>query len=115
MTSLSLIVLRCRDLEASREFFSAIGAEFTSEQHSTGPQHYSCTLGGVVLELYPAGGRNTSDVRLGFVVRDLAHTLDQVRQRGGTVLSESVGRAVVVDPDGHKIELSGAPEPPLAT
>ena len=111
MTSLSLIVLRCRDLEASRAFFSAVGAEFTPEQHGTGSRHYSCTLGGVVLELYPAGARNTSDVRLGFVVRDLARTLAQVRQQGGTVLSENVGHAVVVDPDGHKIELSGAAAP----
>ena len=109
MTSLSLIVLRCRDLEASREFFSALGAEFNPEQHSTGPRHYSCTLGGVVLELYPAGSRNTSDVRLGFVVRDLARTLEQVRHIGGTVLSESAAQAVVVDPDGHKLELTGEP------
>lgn len=104
--SLSLIVLRCADLEASRTFFSALGAEFTPEQHGTGPKHYSCTLGQVVLELYPARGRNTSDLRLGFVVRDLARTLERVRNTGGTVISEDVGQAVVVDPDGHKIELT---------
>lgn len=109
MTSLSLLVLRCRDLEASRAFFSALGAVFTLEKHGTGPQHYACTLGQVVLELYPAGRRNTSNLRLGFVVRDLARTLELVRHLGGTVLSESAGQAVVVDLDGNRIELTGEP------
>ena len=107
MKSVRLIVLRCSDLEASRTFFNALGAGLTQEQHGTGPERYSCTLGEVVLELYPAIGRGTSDVRLGFVVHDLARTLEQVRQQGGTVFSENAGQAVVVDPDGRKIELTG--------
>ena len=109
MKSLSLIVLRCNDLEASRTFFSALGAVFTPEKHGTGPPHYACTLGQVVFELYPAGRRNISDLRLGFVVCDLARTLEQVRHIGGTVLSESAGQAVVVDPDGNRIQLTGEP------
>lgn len=109
MKSLSLIVLRCGDLAASRTFFSALGAVFAPEKHGSGPQHYACTLGLLVLELYPAGRRNISHLRLGFVVDDLARTLEQVRHLGGTVLSESAGHAVVVDPDGNRIELTGEP------
>ena len=109
MNALCLIVLRCADLESSWAFFSALGAGLTRERHGTGPEHYSCTLGEVVLELYPASGRNTSDVRLGFVVSDLAGVLEQVRQQGGTVLADQPGRAVIVDPDGHEIELTETP------
>ncbi|HEX2731005.1 MAG TPA: hypothetical protein VHM70_05345 [Polyangiaceae bacterium] len=40
MLNLALLVLRCQDLERSRQFYAALGLVFTSEQHGSGPVHY---------------------------------------------------------------------------
>jgi hypothetical protein len=66
--ALSLLVLRCSNVAASRRFYEAIGLTFREEQHEGGPAHWSCDLDGVVLELYPAGERIPSVGRLGLVV-----------------------------------------------
>ena len=87
----TLIVLRCADLERSVAFYAALGLTVTREQHGTGPVHFSCTLDhGVVLELYPRGGRDTSGLRLGLRVDD------GIAGKG----------TVVTDPDGHQLELT---------
>lgn len=106
MTDLNLVVLRCRDLERSLRFYAALGLDLVEEKHGRGPVHYSSALGGVVLELYPARGRSTADVRIGIVVHDIASALSEVRALGGVVESEDVTAALVVDPDGHKVELT---------
>jgi hypothetical protein len=53
MPQLSLIVIRATDIEETMGFYRAIGLAFQEEQHGSGPLHYSCTLDGVVLEIYP--------------------------------------------------------------
>lgn len=116
--ALDLIVLRSSDLDAARAFYEAVGVRFTAERHGTGPDHLAATLaGGLVLELYPAtteglvtlGG--TGDIRLGFVVDDVAATVRAVREAGGKVIIEPTTkhgrhRAVLADPDGRRIELT---------
>ena len=62
--SIHLIVLKCARLDRSRAFYAALGLQPMPEQHGTGPVHYSCTLGGVVLELYRASESVTDGVRL---------------------------------------------------
>jgi catechol 2,3-dioxygenase-like lactoylglutathione lyase family enzyme len=87
---LNLLVLRCRDIVATRAFYEGmgIGLLFTQEQHGAGPDHYSAQLdGGLVLELYPAKG-DTDNTRLGFGTG------------GGNC-------RVVEDPDGRNVELHG--------
>ena len=63
--ALSLIVLRCSDVNASRRFYEALGLSFTTEKHGAGPEHYACRLGDLVLELYPAaaGKRPVGQIR----------------------------------------------------
>jgi catechol 2,3-dioxygenase-like lactoylglutathione lyase family enzyme len=46
MPALTLVVVRCRDLEQSRRFYQAISLILTAEQHGTGPLHYSNQTGG---------------------------------------------------------------------
>jgi lactoylglutathione lyase len=110
MTSLHLIVLRCADIERSRAFYKALGLSLVSEQHDRGPRHYSCTMGDIVMELYPLGkSEPTAGVRLGLRVRDIREVVAAVRAaQVGEVLDLTEHgplSAVVQDPDGHKIQL----------
>ncbi|MFK7821621.1 MAG: VOC family protein, partial [Planctomycetaceae bacterium] len=111
--SVSLIVLRVSDLSRSAEFYARLGVHFESEQHGDGPEHFAAQLGHTVFELYPATGKwpVSTSVRLGFRVNGIDATVDQLRRSDVTILTEPQAsswgrRAVVVDPDGHRIELT---------
>jgi len=108
MPTLTLVVVRCRDLEHSRRFYEALGFAFTPEQHGAGPLHYSTQLGTSVLELYPASAA-ASAVRLGFGVTDVTAAVDAVRSIGGRVDREPTAdakTALVRDPDNNPVELT---------
>ncbi len=117
IVKITLLVLRCKDVELSRTFYEAMGLQFTPEQHGSGPRHYATQIAGVVIELYPQSGRDSSGVRLGFEVPDLCATLAAVRAVGGSVLRFSEDAqppsALVADPDGHKIDLTQTPRKPV--
>jgi len=84
---LNLLVLRCRDIEKTRQFYENLGISFTQEQHGTSPVHYATQLdGGMVLELYPTKGE-PDNTRLGFII--------------GTGKNHRVEK----DPDGRSVEL----------
>jgi lactoylglutathione lyase len=108
---LNLVVLRVTDIEVSGRFYAAFGINFIREKHGNGPEHLSGQSGSLMLELYPLGSAaSTAAVRLGFSVPLLAPVIHAVTQTGGYLLSEPQScvwglRAVVSDPDGHKIEL----------
>ncbi len=107
--ALSLLVLRCSDIEASKRFYEALGLSLRAEQHRTGPVHWSCRVGGVVLELYPAEQRTPSVARLGFAVEDLQGVLQKLSVAGASVVDTAApDRAVGVDPDGNRVELTPA-------
>jgi catechol 2,3-dioxygenase-like lactoylglutathione lyase family enzyme len=117
--SLDLIVLRCGDLEAAREFYAAVGLRLVEEKHGEGPRHYSCQFGETVFELYPAKlgttpARQPADPsRLGFRVDALDPILAAVQALGAPVkqFPTPAGRerkAVVLDPDGRTFELHEA-------
>ena len=108
MPALSYLVLRCADLELSRQFYEALGVQLLPEQHGSGLKHYSSDVGGVILELYPFGGKPTSGLQIGFVVPDLGRVVEVLRSQWATVAMEDSGSAAAVtvtDPDGHRIEL----------
>lgn len=105
VTGLSLVVLRCRNLPASKAFYEALGLTFQPERHGVGPAHWSCVIGGLVLELYPSGRHDTAIDRLGFQVSDVDAAVRAIQQLGGTVDKHTSERALVVDPNGVKVEL----------
>lgn len=88
---LTLLVLRCSDVEKSAQFYRALGLPMIREQHG-GPIHYSATVGSTVLELYPAGD-SRGRVRLALQVPVPAHQSN---------LSMTTSR----DPDGNTVEVS---------
>jgi predicted enzyme related to lactoylglutathione lyase len=111
---LNLVVLRSADLGRAAGFYGLLGLEFARERHGSGPEHLICQLGPVVLEIYPQeGGKNTAALRVGFRVPSVDVALAAVRSAGGTVLSPAKdglwgSRAVLVDPDGHRVEITEA-------
>lgn len=109
---LTFLVLRARDLECTARFYAELGFTLVPEQHGSGPAHYSCQTGSVVLEIYPAGssGAEPGTGMFGFTVASMPEALRSVQAFGGSVISEMKRtqrgiRAVVLDPDGRKLEL----------
>lgn len=111
-TQLNLVVLRSPDLTRAAGFYSALGITLQRERHGAGPEHLAGQLGGVVFEIYPQGdGEGTLKTRIGFMVDSIAALLPLLQDAGGKVLSSPQDspwglRAVVADPDGHRVELS---------
>jgi catechol 2,3-dioxygenase-like lactoylglutathione lyase family enzyme len=110
--SISLLVLRCADLPTSVAFYSALGLQFTEEQHGDGPRHYAHEGTDFVLELYPAKNAQVdATTRLGLRVESLQNAVNQLNKMGiaaNTQDSPWGVRAVVRDPDGRAIEISEA-------
>ena len=108
---MNLVVLRSVDLERALRFYAALGIALSREQHGSGPEHLAATIGTLVLEIYPQGSADkTVGVRLGFRVKSLVTTIARLQAINGVIVSpmqESKWglRAVVSDPDGHRLEL----------
>ncbi|OUR88493.1 hypothetical protein A9Q81_23910 [Gammaproteobacteria bacterium 42_54_T18] len=74
--NISLLVIRCKDIEESRVFYERLGLAFMKEKHGNGPVHYSSEHDDMVFELYPNKGEAPTDnTRLGFKIANLAGSL----------------------------------------
>ncbi|HEX9998086.1 MAG TPA: VOC family protein [Abditibacterium sp.] len=110
----SLLVLRSSNPDALLPFYNALGLEFQSEQHGSGPIHFSCEIGEVVLEIYPPKKGQTdaeiSGPMLGFRVDSLEKTLETLRALGveiPVIKTADWGRFCNVrDFDGRTVQLS---------
>lgn len=116
MASFSLVVIRTAQLETALSFYGALGLSFVEEQHGAGPVHYSCDLGGMVLEIYPGQEGVAPDAKsggatmLGFTVDSLDLVLAELKELGVEPKSAPKdaewGRWVnVTDPDGRIVQL----------
>ena len=111
--ALNLVVIRSADLERAALFYQALGLSLVKEQHSSGPGHYACVIGPTVFEIYPCTKEapSSSATRIGFRVPCLEGALAALAKQGAEVLSPVRTspwgrRAVVVDPDGHRVEIT---------
>ena len=110
--SLNLVVIRVSDLDRAQQFYEALGLRLSREQHGSGPEHLVTQSSGVVFELYPLGTKpSTAGVRLGFQVASVSDSFAAVKRLGADVQTPPAEspwglRAVVVDPDGHHVEIS---------
>ena len=111
----NLTVIRCEDIEASAEFYRIVGLEFEKHRHGSGPEHYAASNGTWTFELYPASSKfpASSSTRIGFAVDSCDGIADRLRAAGFSLDSAPADspwgrRAVAVDPDGHRVELSSA-------
>lgn len=112
VVSLNLVVLRSPDIARAAAFYTQLGLTFSKHRHGSGPEHFSAELTGGVFELYPLlpDSAPTLATRTGFSVPSVDAVLAALSGYPGTVLtsakdSEWGRRAVISDPDGHKIEL----------
>jgi lactoylglutathione lyase len=111
--TLSLVVLKTRQIDALRSFYGSLGIEMAQEQHGKGPVHFAGQVGDVVLEVYPLpedGPPADGTTRLGFGVARLAEVVQALQVLGAPVVTEPQAtpwgfRAVVRDPDGRAVEL----------
>jgi predicted enzyme related to lactoylglutathione lyase len=110
--ALNLVVIRSTDIERAQRFYFAMGLLFSRESHGGGPTHYVAMVCGLAFEIYPlaAGQPPTTGTRLGFQVDAVDTLIDGLVEAGGTVVvapRDVPGgrRAVLTDPDGHRVEL----------
>ena len=109
---LSLLVLRAEHPHRLAAFYEALGLRFKQEKHGSGPEHLSCELNGAVFEIYPRKSalESTQATRVGFAVPDLDAACQRALAQHGELISGpsrgSYGlRAVLRDPEGHRVEL----------
>jgi lactoylglutathione lyase len=110
---LNLTVIRCADIDKSAEFYRLIGLEFEKHSHGTGPEHYAASDETSTFELYPAssGFPANGSTRIGFAVASCDEVAERLLAAGFSIVTPPADspwgrRAVVLDPDGHKVELS---------
>ncbi|AYL98945.1 VOC family protein [Mucilaginibacter celer] len=110
---LKLLVVRTADMLKLVEFYQLLGFSFDYHKHGNSPYHYSVTIDGVVMEIYPLAKNQTmadSNLRLGFELDDFDSAMALLKQANTTFVSEPAQTdfgfmAVVVDPDGRRVEL----------
>jgi predicted enzyme related to lactoylglutathione lyase len=93
-------------------FYTRLGLQFSQHRHGSGPEHFAAELPGGVFELYPLSpdGPSTLGTRIGFRVPSVDAAITALSDYPGAVVtpardSEWGRRAVVADPDGHRVEL----------
>ena len=109
---LNLVVLRSGDIKKASEFYARLGLKFKLHRHESGPEHYSAEWPGGVFELYPqtSEGPSTMGTRIGFAVTSVDMAVAALGDYPSAVVSHPKDsewglRAVIKDPDGHRIEL----------
>ncbi len=111
MGFINLVVLRCEDIERSREFYECFELSFERHRHGNGPEHFAASDEfAIILELYPASVSNPADrCGLGFGVPNLEIAAARLRERGfepGPTMEQPWGVTFVVrDPDGRRVEV----------
>jgi len=110
--TLNLVVLRSPDISRAVAFYTRLGLQFTRHQHGKGAEHFAAELPRGVFELYPqaAQGLSTLGTRIGFAVSSVDAAAAALGDYPDAIVSapkdsEWGRRAVVADPDGHRVEL----------
>jgi catechol 2,3-dioxygenase-like lactoylglutathione lyase family enzyme len=101
---IKLLVIRCNNIEKSKNFYEILGMSFVKESHNGGVIHYSTQIGDLVFEIYPSSLRYPiCNTRLGFEPSVLEEKL-RVLARDSYMHDDKIVY-VLEDPDGRKVEL----------
>ena len=119
--SMKYVILYVNNFEKAIDFYNGILGLPIKFQQDT---YVEFDTGGVTLSIntrkdvkeltgldVPEGAASTQTFEVGFVVEDVASTIETMRQQGVTILKEPVTKpwgqtiAYVADPDGHYIEI----------
>lgn len=112
--SLTLLVLKTRQVEQLWLFYQTLGVELAEEQHGKGPVHFAGRAGDVVIEVYPLpddGSPVDSSTRLGFAVENVAEVIRALEGTGTKIVTPPKEtpwglQGVVKNPDGRSVELT---------
>jgi lactoylglutathione lyase len=109
---LNLLVIRAKDPSRLVKFYQALGMRFSKERHGNGPEHYACKIDNAVFEIYPSVSEldHTRGTRLGLVVDSIPEVFSAMEKSCIPVNSKIVNskdrrKAILEDPEGHKVEL----------
>lgn len=109
----NLTVIRSTDIERAARFYRALGLTLSLHSHGGGPAHYAHERDGHTFEIYPLadGAQATSSTRIGFAVALIDETIVELLSAGGRLVQSPSDspwgrRAIVMDPDGHRVELT---------
>lgn len=108
----NLTVIRSSDIERSVLFYEALGLTLVPHLHGSGPLHYAFEERSHTFEIYPIrDALPTTSARIGFSVDALEETIAAILEVGGELIvspqdSPWGRRAVIRDPDGHRVELT---------
>ena len=110
---LNLVVIRSADIERAAAFYRLLGLDFVKHAHGSGSEHFSSKLDQATFEIYPprGGSDSTMGTRLGFGIASLDVTVTKLQKAGARIVSLPKAspwgrRAIVDDPDGHRVELT---------
>lgn len=110
---LNLVVIRSGNIEQAAMFYQRLGLSLIKHHHGNGLEHFASELDRVTFEIYPCTARTTptTATRLGFQVSSVDAVIDELKKYGASIVSPPRDsawgrRAVVTDPDGHRIELT---------
>lgn len=107
----NLLVIRSPDIDRAVRFYETLGLSFTKHSHGNGPEHYASETAGFVFEIYPASNAaTTTDTRIGFRIAGVDRVIVSLYEIDAEILSQPTDsewgrRAVVLDFDGHVVEL----------
>lgn len=109
----NLIVIRSNNIDDLANFYSSLGCTFEKHSHGKGPEHYAYEIDGFVFEIYPQNADKppTTGIRLGFTVNDIDKLINIIKDSDlGKIISKPKDspwgrRAVINDPEGHRVEL----------
>jgi len=111
----NLLVIRSSQVELAACFYQALGLHFTKHRHGNGPEHYASESDLQTFEIYPLADNATptTETRIGFAVEHVDDVFARLVEAGGKSLSPPKPspwgrRAVVCDPDGHRVELTAS-------
>jgi lactoylglutathione lyase len=110
--SLNLVVLRSPDIVRAAAFYTLLGLHFIQHRHGKGAEHFAAELPGGVFELFTqtADSPTTLVTRIGFAFPSVDSVIAALSEYPTAVVSapknsEWGRRAIVSDPDGHRVEL----------
>jgi lactoylglutathione lyase len=110
---LNLVVVRSRDINKSVLFYQTLGLDFVKHQYGSGLEHFASEGSLVTFEIYPCTSEAsiTTATRLGFQVDSVDDIVQELEKSGAAIISAPKDspwgrRAIVMDTDGHKIELT---------
>lgn len=108
-----LLVIRTANPKTLADFYHLLGLTFEYHKHGNSPYHYSASIDKTILEIYPFSKKQTeadSSLRLGFGIDNFDTVINKLKAEQVVFSSEPMQTefgfmAIIVDPDGRKIEL----------